>query len=146
MAAMPHGRSALDAEGMVFKLLMHLGYLMDTEAERRTPENVVLRYSYRRSSAVDTVFMHSSGFGIVQVLDGGRNLLWSPNRIYCSRFLPGKQPANAVSPDKLLAQLCEYVNDAARLQDFWDTLEEQGDDSMSNLQESRSSLAGVKAE
>jgi hypothetical protein len=125
MAAMPHGRSALDAEGMVFKLLMHLGYLMDT---------------------VDTVFMHSSGFGIVQVLDGGRNLLWSPNRIYCSRFLPGKQPANAVSPDKLLAQLCEYVNDAARLQGFWDTLEEQGDDSMSNLQESRSSLAGVKAE
>lgn len=120
-ATLPAGRSGIEVDSMIFRFLEHLDYLLDTEADNRMPQNVVLRYSYRRGKVTNTVFMHSSGLAIVQVLENAQGLVWSPNRLFASR---ASKSASNSSPEHLFKVLSAFCNDSSRLADFWKGLEE----------------------
>lgn len=94
-------------------LLRSLDFFLDIGCDDTFPDEIEVRYSYRRSSN-HSQYIHRSGSVLVAILGGEAGFAFVPNRIYLSHSTP------TTRPEDVLAQLISLCSDAERLTALWD--------------------------
>jgi DEP domain-containing protein 5 len=104
------------------KLLVHFGYVLDTESDTLFPAGSRI-YSYQRKPWPNTQFIHRSGTAFVEILQENQGFLWVKNRLLLANQSAVKYSTSnstSVSPDKLFERLQTFCSNESELRHFWD--------------------------
>ena len=107
-------------------LLKKFGFVLDIEASNLYPEQVDVKYSYRRSSFSHSQWVHRTGVAFVQVLGASKGFLFLTNRLMApgkiGSSLKAQRPAAAAEDIRVKMQ--KFCSDPKALEAFYN--EEMG--------------------
>lgn len=102
-------------------LLTSRGFYLDLIAESELPEDVEMLYAYRKTPTLRSQFIHRSGTVLVSILEDGKGLITTINRIYISH-----SSNNLIElAERVTKELEDICGDAIALQAVWDSAKEQ---------------------
>ncbi|WVQ79131.1 hypothetical protein IAT38_001226 [Cryptococcus sp. DSM 104549] len=120
LVAVAHGTGQAENYFEYCILTKKFGFVLDVEAANRYPDNIDVKYSYRKSAFTYSQFCHKTGLALVQCRGGRDGFLWSDNRLVVSAAMRRGVGNRVEEARALRREMEEFCGDKEALRKFYE--------------------------